>query len=321
MQTFSLAPAATQSSTKRFLSSNIVVVIAVALTACGTTTSLRQGADIAEAGKAYSLAVQSVADLTIEKHVDWIASGALKGRAPAAVTGEQLGTSLDKDVELSREFVRQVVIFKAHTQRLGDYFDTLGKLVNADVKQPYVDSTQQLAGSIDTLGKALAAAGVAKGIHVTEAQQSAAGALAGTVATAVHGQIVAEVLRRDAALIDVEIAVQSDALEFFKAKVGSIDQLAVNRLYIEKVRIPYAQSAVQGNRPPLPADWTENLGVVIVGIAIEKQIAAAQSAANQLANAWRAFLAGKGNAADLLADATLLRDTATQAHALHANRH
>jgi hypothetical protein len=299
----------------------IAVAAVVALTACGTTTTLRNGADIADAGKAYATAIQAVADLTIDKHVEWVASGALKSREPPAITARQLGTSLDLDVKASREFVHQIVIFKAHTQRLGDYFDSLGNLVNADVKQPYVDSTKQLAGSVDTLGKALQAAGVAKGIHVTDAQQTAIGALAGTVATAIHGEKVAEVLRRDADLIDDEIAVQGAALEFFKGKVGFTDQLALDRLYVESVRAPYAQDVVQGIRPPLPADWKDNLAVTIKDVQIEAQIAAAQSAAEKLRNAWRAFLAGKGNAADLLADVTLLRDTAEQVQVLHANRH
>jgi hypothetical protein len=156
---------------------------------------------------------------------------------------------------------------------------------------------------------------------VTDAQQTAIGALAGTVATAIHGEKVAEVLRRDADLIDDEIAVQGAALEFFKGKVGFTDQLALDRLYAQSVRAPYAQDIVQGTRPPLPADWKDNLALTIKDVQIEAQIASAQSAAEKLRNAWRAFLAGKGNAADLLADVTLLRDTAEQVQTLHANRH
>jgi hypothetical protein len=300
---------------------HVALAAALALTACGTTTSLRYGADIADAGKAYSVAIQSVADLAIDKHVDWVANGAIKTREPAAITGRQLGTALDLDIKGSREFVHQVVIFKAHAQRLGDYFDALGKLVNADVKQPYIDSAKELAGSVDTLGKALQAVGVAKDIHVTDAQQTAAGALAGTVATAIHGEKVAEVLRRDADLIDAEIALQGAALEFFKAKVAWADQLALDRLYVEKVRAPYAQDAVQGSRPQLPADWKDNLAIALKDVQIETQIAKAQSAADKLRNAWRAFLAGKGNASDVLGDVTLLRDTAEQLQTLHANRH
>ena len=291
------------------------------LAACGTTTTLRQGGDIADAGKAYATAVQSVADLAIEKHVDWIANGAIKERDTPAITGKQLGTALDDDVVASRLWVQQVVIFKAQTQLLGNYFDALGKLTSADVKQPYVDSTKELAGSIDTLGKALQKAGIAKDIHVTDAQQNAAGALAGTVATAVHGEIVAGVLKRDADLIDAEIAIQGAALKHFNDKIASIEKLEVNRLYQEKVRLPFAVDAVDKKRPALPAGWRDDLALAIKDVQVEKQIADAQSAANKLRDAWRAYLSGKGNASDVLADVTLLRDTATQAQALQAGRH
>ncbi len=298
-----------------------VLAVVLILAACGTTTTLRQGGDIADAGVAYATAIQSVADLAIEKHVDWIANSEIKERDTPAITGKQLGADLDDAVTSSRLWVREVVIFKAQTQLLGSYFDALGKLTSADVKQPYVDSTKELAGSIDTLGKALQKAGIAKDIHVTDAQQSAAGALAGTVATAVHGEIVAGVLKRDADLIDGEIAIQGAALKHFNDKIASIDRLEVNRLYQEKVRLPFAVDAVDKQRPALPSGWRDDLSIAIKDVQVEKQIADAQSAANKLRDAWRAYLSGKGNASDVLADMTLLRDTATQAQALQAGRH
>jgi hypothetical protein len=150
----------------------IALVATLALTARGTTASLRHGSDIAEAGKAYSGAIQTVADVAIEKHVEWLANGAISAREPAAITGSQLGTTLDLDLKGSREFVHQLVVFKAHAQRLGDYFDALGKLENADVKQPYIDSAKELAGSVDTLGKAFQAVGIAKDLHVNECAES-----------------------------------------------------------------------------------------------------------------------------------------------------
>jgi hypothetical protein len=290
----------------------------LSLAACATSTMApRHGASIANAGQAYATAVQAVADLVVDKQIDWIADGAIKQRAPAAISPAQLGDNLDHDVASARHFVHQVAIFKAHAQRLADYFDALARLVDADAGQPFVDSgTQQAASGLAALGTALKDNGIAAQFVLTDDQRAAIGGLAGSVATAIHGEQVAAALRRDAALIDYQIGLENAALESLREAIASVDNLALNRLYREKVRGPYAQKAVQGARPELPADWRDNLATTIRDIQVEPQIAGAQSAAQKLRASWRAFLIGRGGFADAMTQATLLNDTVSQMRTL-----
>jgi len=301
-----------------------VILGLASITGCGTSASLRQGHDIAEAGKAYSAAMVAVADITIDRKVDQSAVGLERGRAKAwkAMPASAQSQALDQERKDASSLVHTISIFKAHSARLGDYFQALGKLVAEPAKQGYADATNDLAKSVGVLGKTLESTNIVSNAHVTPLQQEGLGTLGGIAGEWYQSAAVRKVLERDGTLIETQLEVQRRALAAFAGIINAEDALSGQQFFVSRVREPFLKDFGKGpSATPLSEDWRTDFATSVKSSYVVAQVEDAKIAADKFAKAWNEFKSGKPTTEDVVGDLTRVRDGLQAAQKVHENRH
>lgn len=293
-----------------------VMCFTLLLVGCGSTGGLRQGAEIAANGKAYATAMQTLADLAIERRIDFIANDLAQERSEAKGKKESLENRLAGAVRDGREYAAIIADFKKHTTLLWEYFDGLDKFIKEPVSEPFATAATELASGFESIGKSFES----KNIKVSADQKTALGALAGAVATAYHGRTVAEQLRKDAEPIGLQIDLQGKALNKISESITFADELDANDHYKNKVLQPYLVDVGIDKKAQLPSDWRANLSLVVKSSVTRAELQTAASAAKKLRTSWRDFLAGELRVDDSLGDMKSLNAALGEAKKLHETR-
>ncbi len=304
-----------------------LAAVVLTLAACGTAT-IRQAHEISEAGKAYSGAMVALADVTIDRAIDESAAGLEKQRAVGwgVVSVDDQAGALERDRIIVARLVHDISIFKAHSARLGDYFDAVGKLAAEPANEGYATATKDLATSVGALGTALENTSIVKSVHVTSAQAAAIGTIGGAIGDWYEARAVRAVLDRDSTLIASQLVLQRKALQYFGDIVGSADALSAANFYRTKVRDPFVNGypskvGAHVDPPALPDEWKGNYATAAKANDVVAQIEDAKKASDKFAKAWDEFAHGTWTTADLVGDLTRVRDTLQAAQKAHENRH
>lgn len=219
---------------------------------CASTSRVESAKSLAETGKQYTVAMDALASSALERRLDRGVRDLNAAREEPA-TPDILTDALNQTTQNARVFAEQVGLYRAQLQALGAYFDAPAALASANAKVPVQEAVKGAAGELNALGTALNATG----LSLTDAQQTAAGALAGLITEQAHAQVVVAALRRDAAMIGTQLALQKGALQLFVHVLGTESDSRLAEIEVKEVRAPYIANAGAdaANKPQLPSGW------------------------------------------------------------------
>lgn len=308
-------------------SAALIGAAALALTACGSTATLRSGKDISDTGKVFAGSMQTIGDLAAERVIDRSAAGLAKDRAAGwgRKTSAEFAEGLTNDRAAVAKVLHGIALGQAHSAKLEAYFDALAALVNDPTKETYVAATGELAASAETLATTLESRNIVTSAHLAAAQKDAIGTLGGIIGQQMQASRVRDVLQRDAKTIDDQVRMQRALLQKYGDLIASVDELAADAFFREKVRDPFVKDNPSAGppRPPapaLPADWRANYGADVKRQLVIAEVENAKKALEKLRQEWRDFAAGKQTRSDSLGDWMVISDSLKQIQKVHENR-
>ena len=259
--------------------------------------------------------MNALADYALEKHINFAYNDLVKKRFLVTKDEDSMGKNLDKATQFARIYGENIVIYKAHNKLLGDYFEALDTLVDANVKESGGASLKEAASGLNAVGKVLG-----DRIKISTEQLSAIGTMGEVIFTAIHGDAVKKTLQKDAVFINRQIALQKFALDFFSEEVQSVQALDDLVIYQVELRKSYVSDFNMQKKAPLAGDFKNKWTAIVKEPVLAEQLATAKRTAEKLQIAWKGILEGKKVPADLLGDIALIKSIADQAKVLHENR-
>jgi hypothetical protein len=272
----------------RFLSAGVskrfVCLLAAYLlcAACAPTQTIEQSRDLSTSGVAYTNAVDSLVDSTVNRLIDFDSSVALKsrrGQSEAQLT--MMLQTLNQDLTA---IIEELEHFKDQNRLLEAYFLNLQALADSPVQQDFGSAVSELSGSINDLNSTLN-----QRVELTSDQQASIGALAGLVGKSVQAAKIKVALERDASIIGTQLALQEQQLEVIAGILQDRFEVENDLFYRESVEAPYADFAGQ---PDLGDQWRDNREQFIRSQFTYEQLQTAQTAAKQLRGIWTDILQG-----------------------------
>lgn len=278
-----------------------LATLVLSLCACASTNTVKQSAQLAEAGIAYGTAAENVIELTRDRYLDWHSDAILAELSaddeickPEEIVGEPERSdaceALMKDFEEAtakdQTFVDNLSGLSHQASALGRYFQALKSLATYDANGELATATGGLLTNIDALSDKLEAEA-----GISDQQRTAWGKLAGLVGDSVKASHLRKRLREDAAIIGRAIDIQGGVLNANAATLVAMDDAQRSEAFTKNVKNPYLTGSALSN----PTSWrTHRRLALLPGPAIE-QLQALRSASTSLKSVWEDILSARGS--------------------------
>lgn len=274
------------------------VTVFALLAACASTARVESAKGLAATGKQYTAAMDALAATALERRLDRGVRDLNTIRDAGPATTKILEDALAQRTQNARIFAEQIGLYRAQLQVLTAYFEALDALASVNVKAPYEEAVAGAAGDLSALGAALGSTG----LSLTDGQQQALGTLAGLVAEQAHARVVVAALKRDAAVIARQLALQKEAVKLFVNVLGTETDSRLAEIEVNDVRRPYVAQASADPKPALPAGWANAWKGIVRERALAQEAQTAITLTAGVETAWTDYLQGKVEAAALVAD-------------------
>ena len=273
----------------------IIVAAAISVSACSSTANINRHKAFAELGRTYEGAVLDVISQAERSNIDADSQRLMTSRpglmSDSATRRQSILAANGAVLETSRTYAR----LKRQVNLLNDYFTALGALASFDGDSAIGESAGNVVTALQALSPSLEGATIG---NATPA--SLIGSATTLVVTGIRSRRLAEELRRNGAVIDRQLALQSALLDLLAEQIRRDQAVLSNRQMLDDVVRPYAADG------DLPGDWTERRRTLL----LEQAVAAApaeQAAAlsRRLRLAFVALAEGRmepGELADYAAD-------------------
>lgn len=270
-----------------------VVLIAVSLGGCASTTKINQFRSFAEIGRQEQVVVSGVVDQAISSNIDASSRELLDARDVAAGSGKWVGVDPDEALDQNNLAViattRQFLDIKRHSALLDRYFESLAALADFD-SSGIASSTETTVGALTKLSPKLEAL---KAGDVTLPE--AVGALAPVIVNAVKAGVLERELRAHADTINRELELQERLLQFLFASISEDQELLSQHQILDQLATPYADL-----KGPLSGDWMSTRRSILMSQAAAAQPAAkAAELAAKMRLTFLSLCEGKATAEDL----------------------
>lgn len=274
----------------------LMAVAAVALLSGCAATNIERAEQLGALGKAYADAVSAAGEEAMASTVSFSLEEIAKERKGGAFGTPEARAQAIRD-EISRLQERQKLVDESGAQvaLLGEYFGSLEKFAKQDVAGSVETATGGLTDSINKLGLAIARNPQAKATF-SDGDRTAIAKLSGQVARQVHGQALARILERDAALIGTQLKLLSKVLATYAEWIGARSDMEFKTFYRENVEKPFVASG------ELPAAWDKDVRTYLRGVSLGGQLVRAQAAGERMERFWAGYLAGDMSLGGLLSD-------------------
>lgn len=276
-------------------SAALLLVVVTLLSGCAAT-NVQRAEQLGALGKAYADAVAAAGDeamastitLSLEEIRKERKGGALRNPAEReqAIAGE-IGL-LKKRQMLVDESDAQVAL-------LGAYFANLEQFATQDVGGSVEMATGGLTDSINKLGAAIENNPEAKAT-LSASERTAIAKLSGAVARQVHGQALARILERDAAMIGTQLKLLSKVLATYAEWIGVRSEMEIKALYRDNVVKPFVAAG------ELPGGWDKDVRTYLRESTLAEPLVKAREAGQRMERFWAAYLAGDTSIVGMVAD-------------------
>ncbi len=278
----------------------LAIAVVVFCTACTTTNTINRAKEFAQAGITFSDSLDPVLDQSLEAKVRANSMTLDAGRTlmlelcPAGDTQclediqDKLETSLQDQVEKEAKRVQLYRKFRAHTQVLRNYFQTLSSLATSNQPEALGQSAQRLVTQASDLRQAITESDTS--IDLGNAPQI----LVSQVANTFRSKALQRVLKETAPAISIELALQKALLDNLVEQTSSDLELAFQKQDDENINDPFVVST-----EPLPPDWADRrFAAARRGLDLNA-VGAARKAAGTLQIAFEALVENRLDAASL----------------------
>lgn len=270
-----------------------IAVLSVLLSGCAGVATQRAH-DLSTAGTAYSKASENLIDAAMDASVD-------KDSFAKVITKTSSGAppprdALIKDLSVSDDgLVVTLTLYqqvRASLVALEAYFAALQELADNPQGEATGQAVKSLADHINDLDGVLSKD---KKLALSPAQVAAASGLSKLVSDQIHGAIVANALRRDAATVGRMLALSRKAVRIAEQDVTAYLALKQDAFYRDRVQKPYIAQTM-GDQ------WIDDRRTYIKAVALGKaseEIVKAEAASAQMQATWEKILSGDLSAAEL----------------------
>lgn len=286
-----------------------LALITLLATGCAST-NVQRAKDLSSAGINYAHATSAVVDVAIDSIIDADSEAKIRATRPSSLEPPEVRKTMLEDTD--RQLVVGVVLYTELRSSIGAleaYFLALQGLANESQADATGAAVKTLATRINSLNKTLD-----KEVVLSDAQVKELEGLSKLVATQVHGAIVGEALKRDAAVIGKSLLLQQLVLKTAEGDIATAISQENNRFWVAKVLTPYQQGTID-------AEWVESrrkyIKVKALGKSLET-ISKAQAASAQMEATWKKILRGEFSAAELAASLKETDELLTAVAALKA---
>lgn len=290
-----------------------IVLMAVALGGCASTTKINQFRSFAEVGRQEQAAVSGIVDQAISSNIDANSREILDARDQLVAVGKW--GPIDPDNQLDRnnkaviETTRQLTAIKRHAALLDEYFRSIAALADYD-SSAIAASTRSTVGALTKLSPQLAALKVG---DVT--LPAAAGSLAPVIVDHIKAHVLALELREHADTIGKELELQARILTFLSMLIARDQDLLAQHQILDQLATPYADL-----QKPLPGEWMETRRAILLGQAGASEPAAkAAELAAKMRLTFVSLCEGEASADDLAGYASDLSSLLTLVQVVSAS--
>ena len=271
-----------------------IALLVVVLGGCAGVATQRAH-DLSTAGTAYSKASESLIDAAMDASVDKdsfskVATKTKSGAPlpPRDALVKDLSNS-DNDLVVTLTLYQQV---RASLVALEAYFAALQELADNPQGEATGQAVKSLADNINNLDGVLSKN---QRVALSPEQVTAISGLSKLVSDQVHGAIVANALRRDAATIGQMLALSRKAVRIAEEDVRAYLTLKQDAFYRDHVQKPYIAQTIDDQ-------WIDDRRTYLKAVALGKaseEIAKAEAASAQMQATWAKILSGDLSAAEL----------------------
>ncbi len=221
----------------------VLVLAALAAAGCATTANINRFKAFSDLGRDYESAVLKVIDQAAQANIDADSQRLINSRELLPNTAQRQTNILNADqavLETTRAYNR----LKVQANLLSDYFIALGALASFDGDSAIGTSAGNLVSSLQSLSPSL------ENLTIGQATPSSLiGGAASLVVSGIRSRRLSEELRRNGAVIDRQLALQSAVLELLARQIRQDQQVLSERTMLDQVVAPYAGSG------SLPGNW------------------------------------------------------------------
>jgi hypothetical protein len=274
----------------------IALLAACAVLAGCAATQIQRAEQLGTLGKAYADAVTAAGDEAMASTITFSLDEIRKERKGGAfATREEREKAIAAEIDRLRRRQMLVVESDAQVALLAEYFAGLEQFAKQDVAGSVEAATGGLTASINQLGSAIENNPQAKAT-LSEPERTAIAKLSGLVARQVHGQALARILERDAAMIGTQLKLLAKVLATYAEWIGARSDMELTEFYRENVVKPFAAPG------ELPSGWDRDVRAYLRGSSLAEQLVKAQAAGQRMERFWAGYLAGDTSLAGIVAD-------------------
>ena len=255
-------------------------------TACATTQSIDQARDLSTSGLAYTEAVDSLLDTTVDQLIEFDTSVLIKSRRSGTAPDDLSGRLKLHNQGLS-DLVAEIELFRAQNKLLKAYFLNLQALADSPVQDDIGGAVTALSGSLEEINQARGGEEM-----LTAAQQASIGQLAGLAAQSVQAAKLKRALARDAEVIAIQLVLHEDQLATIADILADRFEAENDLFFNEQVDLPFSDMEAF---PDLPDDWRANREKHLRTSFTHQQLMTAQQAARQLRGTWTDIVQGSND--------------------------
>jgi len=275
--------------------SRVLLLLVFSMLAGCAGVATQRAHDLSSAGTAYTKASEALIDSAMNASVDSdsFAKVTTKTRAGAPLPPRD---ELVKDLAQSDDgLVVTLTLYqqvRASLVALEAYFAALQELADNPQGEGTAQAVKSLADHINDLDGVLSKD---TRLALSPAQVTAISSLSRLVSDQIHGAIVANALRRDAATVGRMLALSQKAVRLAEMDVSAYLRLKQDAFYRERVQKPYIGQTM-GDQ------WIDDRRTYLKAVALGKaseEIVKAEAASAQMQATWQKILSGDLSAAEL----------------------
>ncbi len=284
-------------STRRLGGLCVAALLAVAVAGCGTSARFAQFQKFSQAGVTYADTVPAILDEAFELAL--AVDSLVLTRTRNHLTRPQRIRALSESTKALQERQQVFGEIRRHAVLLRTYFVALGQLAASDADSGIPQATEGLVQSMQGLSGKLKDQTINFGNNIKIPIDKFVGAIATIAVRSYRSAVLTRELRRNAQVIERELAIQEAAIQAVAEGMRDQVQLQINDEMLRQVARPYV------NDGSLPSDWNARR------LAIFKRnttIAAADAAAKAAKNLRLSFIALVENRFDLASLNLLISD-------------
>jgi len=280
---------------------SFLILVILFCSGCGSTSLISRTSEFAQTGIAFSDNLDPVLDQSLEAKVRANSLTLRLGRESLLelcgsdasciqTSQDQLADELDTDTKNLQKRVKFYRDFRAHSEVLRNYFQTLSSLASSEQPKALGQSAQQLVSQAVTLRDQIEGNTQAPSTDVGDVPKI----LVSQIASTFRSKALEKVLKATAPQISTELELHSQLLDGLTEQTSSDLELAFQLQDDKDINEPFFASTDQ-----LPADWADKrLAMAQRGLDLTS-VGAARKAAGTLKTAFEALVENRLDASSL----------------------